>query len=71
MIKLCATVRLTASALTSLKNKVRLPVWVNGSLVGEGVKGLHTEGYSVHCVLDARDSIPLKEMLNILSAYRG
>ena len=26
------------------------------------VKGLHIEGYSVPCVLDARDGIPLKEI---------
>ena len=35
------------------------------------VKGLHIEGYSVPCVLDAWDGIPLKEIYNILSAYRG
>ena len=39
-----------------------IEVWVNGSLVGEGVTGLHIEGYSVPCVLDAWDGIPLKEI---------
>ena len=48
-----------------------IAVWVNGSLVGEGVTGLHIEGYSVLCVLDARDGIPLKGIWNILSAYGG
>ena len=39
-----------------------IAVWVNGSLVGEGVTGVQIEGYSVPCVLDAWDGIPLKEI---------
>ena len=45
--------------------------WVNDSLVGECVKGLYIVEYSVPCVLDARDGIPLQGIQNILSAYRG
>ena len=47
-----------------------IAIWVNGSLVGEGVTGLHNEGYSVPCALDTWDVIPLKEIKNILSVYR-
>ena len=39
-----------------------IAVRVNGSLVGEGVTRLRIEGYSVPCVLDAWDVIPLKEI---------
>ena len=39
-----------------------IAVWTNGSLVGEGIKGLHSVGYPVPCVLDTRDGIPLKEI---------
>ena len=34
-----------------------IAVWVNGSLVREGVTGLHIEGYSVPCVLDIRKDL--------------
>ena len=30
--------------------------------LSSAVNGLHIEGYSVPCVLDARDGIPLKEI---------
>ena len=57
---------------TDLVEKQRsIDVWVNVSLVGEGIKGLRIVWYSVPCVLDTRDGIPLKDILNILSVYRG
>ena len=45
-----------------IEEQSSIAVWVNGSLVGDGVKGLHIEGYSVPCVLDAWHGIPLKEI---------
>ena len=67
MLKLCVTVRLSESAdLVSeqswIAEQSSIAVWVSGSLVGEGVKGLHIKGYSVPCVFDTRDGIPLKEI---------